>query len=207
MKHKEFYDEHHARSYLIGSIIRLGKQPIFIRELQAAEEQRINKKFRVIYSRVGEHNNSILFLPNSNINMIPVPLGMMSTEEGTWYVQRQPTRGWKIGLNPENISYQIISGRPVKNIGLRREQPDVSFNSQELNNCILGNHPSYNDALQLVMKGNKHSQAFSRQFAINRGGLVFKSIDDTVGVCERNKPILFDHFQYLQEVLEEDLLR
>lgn len=208
MASKKFYDEQHARTYLIGGIIRLSGKPILIRDLQAAAGgPRDNSRFRLTYSNVGEENNSIAFLPNDKVNMLPVPLGMMDTDEETWYVQRNPSRGWKIGLSPDNISYQLISGRKEKNNGLVNPRIDGGFNSKFLYNCIIGKHPSYKEALKAISQGDRFSQAFSRQFAVNRGGLVFKSIDDTVGVCEQNKPVLFDHFQYLKEVLEEDLLR
>lgn len=206
MGHKKFYDEQHAKTYLIGGIIRLNDKPIFIRDLQeTADGARKGSRFRVTYSLVGEENNSIVFLPNIKINMMPVPLGMMDTDEETWYVQRNPSRGWKIGLNTDNISYQLISGQKNIRVTGGFPRPDILFNSNFLYDCIVGRHPSYKEALKTVSQGDRFSQAFSRQFAVNRGGLVFKSVDDTVGVCERNKPILFDHFQYLQEVLEEDL--
>lgn len=200
---KEFYDENHARTYLIGGIIRFKNKPIYIRDLQEADRQ--GKKYKIIYSHVGDTNNLILFFPHDELNMKPVPLGMMDTQNTTWYVQRHPSRGWKIGLNSDNISYQRISGQ--KRDRPRNEHPNLQFNCTPLANCISGTYLTYKQALKTIIEGDRASAAFSRKFAINRGGLIFKSIDDTVGICERKGPILFDHFQYLQEVLEEDMER
>lgn len=204
MIQKKFFDEQHARTYLIGSIIRYKNKPIYIKDLQNTERGGDHlKKYKVIYTPVGEDDNSILFIPNARIDMTPVPLGMMNTNSHTWYVQRNPSRGWKVGLDSSNISYQIISGQALENMG--KNKPNHGFNSRYLNKCIMGDYPTYKEALRKISEGDRFSTAFSRKFAVNRGGLVFKSIDDTIGVCERKGPVLFDHFQYLQEVLEEDM--
>ncbi len=80
-----------------------------------------------------------------------------------------------------------------------------SFNSEYLRNCIRGVYPSYIKALKIITEGDRPSMAFSRKFAISGGGLMFKSIPETVGVCERKGPVLFKHFEFLKEVLKEDL--
>ncbi len=206
MKDKKFFDERHARTYLIGSIIRLKNEPIMVTDLQSVEERKRDKEFKLIYSDLGSLYNKIVFLPNVRIDMNPVPLGMMDTDEETFYVQRNPSRGWKIGLCSENISYHKIEGKKMGNIRTPRgHDRGLRLSTLSLYNCIMGKYPSYTKALKSIIEGDRHSIAFSRKFAIHRGGLVYKSIDDTVGICERDKPILFDHFQYLNEVLTEDL--
>ncbi len=201
MKEKTFFDEQHARTYLVGSIIRLGSEPIIINDVQYTEIK--DERLRLVYYHLGDNQSAITFLPNKQIDMEPVPLGMMNGEENTWYIQRHPARGWKIGLCRDNISYHNINQNYQST---RRSIPTNSaFNSNYLRECILGVYPSYIRALKIITEGDRPSVAFSRKFAINGGGLMFKAIPETVGVCERKGPVLFKHFEFLKEVLEEDM--
>ncbi len=76
MKEKTFFDEQHARTYLVGSIIRLGGEPILINDVQYTANQ--GESLRLVYCHLGNQDNSIAFLPNRQIDMEPVPLGMMN---------------------------------------------------------------------------------------------------------------------------------
>ncbi len=206
MRQKIFFDEHQARSYLQSSVIRLHKFPIYVLGVQEVDDRHAdtnNKRFRIVYTNLGDAEDKILFLPNQKINMNPVPLGMMKTDDATYYVQRRPNRNWKIGLCSENIRFHLVEGRETNERKYARMP--VHVNSEELRDCILGKYSSYGKALNDIIKGDRTSIPFSRNFAIERGSLVYKSIDDTVGVCEKTGPLLFDNYQYLNEILEEDM--
>ena len=73
-----------------------------------------------------------------------------------------------------------------------------------MSNTIVGKFPDFTATMKSIRKGS-YAKAFSRRFAVVGGSLMFKSLADPVGVAERAEPILFDHYQYLKEVLEEDL--
>ena len=161
MKEKTFFDEQHARTYLVGSIIRLGGEPIIINDVQYTEHQR--DSLRLVYYHLGNQDSALTFLPNKQIDMEPVPLGMMNGEENTWYIQRHPARGWKVGLCRDNISYHNI------NQNHHDQRPNSGFNSIYLKHCILGVYPSYIKALKIISEGDRPSMAFSRRFAINGG--------------------------------------
>ena len=195
MKNRDFVDEQHANSYLSGTIIRVGGIPIYVDQL--SEGGRVEKKWRMNYHIIGDDEVNILFLPNEKIDMNPVPLGMMNFEESVFYVSRIPTRGWKVGLAPSNVSFYPLG--PAGNGG--GAPPLIS---KELRKCILGQYPDFTGALKKIRAG-KNAIAFSRRFAINGGSLLFKNGDKAVGVAERQGPILFDNFQYLEETLQEDL--
>ncbi|KKK98678.1 hypothetical protein LCGC14_2640330 [marine sediment metagenome] len=72
MIQKKFFDEQHARTYLIGSIIRYKNKPIYIKDLQNTERgvERL-KKYKIIYTLVGEDDNSILFFPKNLVSHTP----------------------------------------------------------------------------------------------------------------------------------------
>lgn len=195
MKNKDFYDEHHAASYLSNSIIRKGIRPIYI--LDVREADKIGKKWRINYSFLGKDEQNILFLPHKDIDMNPVSLGMMNYENGSYFVSRSPNRGWKIGLTDNNVNFLSLS-KPSKNILGPR------IFSTEINDCIIGNYPDFPNALNKI-RGGVESIAFSRRFAIKGGSLMFKYEKAPIGIAERAGPVLFDAFQYLEEVLEEDL--
>ncbi len=197
MKHKDFYDQAHARAYLHGCVIRKAEAPILIQNLQKAD--RMGKKWRVDYNELGDMESNILFLPNRAIDMNPVPLGMLNGEEdGVWFVSRQATRKWKVGLYQGNMhSY----GHGLSADFYR----GPNINSSELNSCIRGLYPDYTAVMCRIRAGKKKTLAFSRRFCVDQGSLLFKALREPVGIAERVEPVLFDQFAYLKEVLEEDL--
>ena len=190
---KNFYDEQHARNYLLHSVIRLKSLPIMVQDIQQMEKE----KFRIVYSLLGKRDHKISFFPDKDFNLKPVPLGMMNTQHGTYYVQRNPARGWKIGLCRDNVYFHTINNSDeIKARSL--------LDSLYMTDCVMGYHPSYKTALKAVISGKCAVQSFSRKFAINGGSLFYKTIGEAVGICERDKPVLFNDFQFLKEVLEED---
>ena len=196
MKHKEFYDHHHAHMYLNNCIIRKAGTPIMIDDVQAAD--RAGKKWRLDYHELGTHERNVLFLPNRAIDMNPVPLGMLNGEEdGVWYMSRVPSRKWKVGLYSGNLHHYNHS-----NPGLYRG-PDIQ--GQAMRDCIVGKYPDYDAVMRRIRAGKKKRLAFSRRFAVDQGNLLFKTTQAPVGIAERGEPLLFDQFNYLKEVLEEDL--
>ena len=197
MDGKLFYDEQHARNYLTHSIIRKGHRPIFINDIQAVQNG--VKDWRVLYNFLGEQDQNIMFLPHHQVDMNPVPLGMLNhTSTGTlWYVARRPCRNWKIGLCSQNISMRQIGQQDRDN-----EWPEMLHKDVEM--CIEGFYPDYTTVVKKMRKG-QIGAAFSRNFGVTGGSLVYKTNTNPVGVAEKGEPILFDTFQYLTEVLREDL--
>ena len=201
MKNITFYDEHTARSYLINSIIRYKNTPIMITEVQETLDN--NKQFRVTFNRLGDHNNRLLFLPDRQIDMNPVPLGMLNGNKTSCFVSRIPVRNWKIGLSAQNCHFKPILRQRLDEGG---EEEDTFFlASVAMKNTIEGKYPSYATCYRSIIAGNRQTYAFSRRFAIDRQGLSYKSIDEPIGICEKTKPQLFDQYQYLEQVLEKDL--
>ncbi len=197
MKHKDFYDQAHANMYLNGCVIRKANVPILIQNLQKADY--MGKKWRVDYNELGSREDNILFLPNRAIDMNPVPLGMLNGEDdGVWFISRQATRKWKVGLYQGNM-HTYAHGFDADHY----RKP--ALNSPELNLCIRGLYPDYGSVMRRIRAGKKKTLAFSRRFCVDQGSLRFKALNEAIGIAERAEPILFDQFAYLKEVLEEDL--
>ena len=78
MKTKEFFDQHHAQTYLIHTIIRKNNIPIFITNVDQTNDNR--KKWRLDYQILGNNEENLLFLPSKDINMNPVTLGMLNAK-------------------------------------------------------------------------------------------------------------------------------
>ena len=204
MKNKVFWDEQHAKLYLNNSVIRYKNLPIFIQDIQEVLGK--NNKFKVIYNILGQDEAKILFLPNKNIDMNPVPLGFLNSNVTSWYISRIPVRNWKIGLNHKSFSYSIALSNHQRNRKEERELFELRVDSKELKNCILGKYPSYRRSREKVDNGERICYAFSRRFAIHKKGLIYKCFNDPVGKLYINRlPVLLDKYEFLAEILEEDL--
>lgn len=195
MRCKEFYDYKHASMYLDGCVIRKAHIPIIIQGVQQADLE--GKKWRIDYRELASPETNMLFLPNRAVNMNPVPLGMINgKEEGVWFVSRQALRQWKVGLSKNNIVYHDHGYGEFR-------KPEIT--SAAMRDCILGTYPQYDQVVDGIRAGKRKLWAFSRRFCLNTGNLLFKSNPAPVGIAERGAPVLFDQYDYLKEMLEEDL--
>ena len=195
MKSKTFFDHRHASAYLVNSVIRKGPTPILVTDVMEADEK--NKKWRLNYIPIGSSANSILFLPSTEVNMNPVPLGMINAHKQVVFASRIPTRGWKVGLYEHNVYFRPLA------LDWGETAPEL-LRSKYLRDTILGKYPDFDKVIKDIRAGHK-MKAFSRRFAVIGGSLMYKSIGNAVGVAERTGPVLFENFNYLTEVLQEDL--
>ena len=207
MKNKLFYDAEHARNSLVNSVVRFKGKPVYIQDIQVVEKQRPGgtKQYKIVYSVLGSQDSNILFYPNKLLDLNPVPLGMMSTENGVYFVERLPIRGYKIGLNTNNTAFSHVRSGQKSGSGRGGMGVENYIVSKELYKCIMGEHVSYGEGLRNIIKGVKKASSFSRRFSIESGSLMYRNVNDVVGICEKKEPILFDDYHYLSEVLEEDL--
>ena len=191
MKNKNFYDEHHAKMYLVDSIIRYKNKPIFIQDIQKTEQG-----YKLTYNYLGNLDFQMAFIPNKDINFNPVPLGFLNKDKKAYYISRIPCRIWKIGLCFKNMSVFNILDHNIK--------IKINVDSKEINNTIIGKYPSYDKSYEFIRKEKVNCIAFSRRFVICKNGLFYKTNIETIGFLN-NPPELHNKFKYLTEVLEEDL--
>jgi hypothetical protein len=84
------------------------------------------------------------------------PLGYMYYQQRAYYVSRIPARQFKAGLDRNHVVFEPLL---MDRNGI--------FMSKDMENCILGNHPTLENALKLLDK-DVYSVPFHRYFAVTR---------------------------------------
>jgi hypothetical protein len=202
----KFWDGGQADMYLTNSVIRVGKEPVYVLNTVPMGGGRYRMEYHPLTVYAGAENveRKSIDVDDEDVDASPVPLGMVLTDRGedsqAYYVSRYPRRMWKIGLNMKNIAVQ---GMPEQN------RCDGSFliggpGSGWLRNTIVNEFPSYEKS-QYTSKKDRVPQAFSRHFLLNKGKLYYKNSRSSVGIANMAGPVLLDSHQHLQQVLEEEM--
>ena len=184
-----FFDLDHANSRLSGSIIRLGNVPILVTTVERGSKP---GTYRLYYSLVGSKEQHYTYFPNRDINLKPVPLGLLIQRGEVISVSRIPARMWKIGLTSRNMEL-----RPMPGLMLTTTVNHIMV-SQELANTIMGIYPTYEEAKKVNERGSW--SAFGRDFAIGPEGQLVHRFAGQVGTVDKY-PILDKGHQYLSELL------
>lgn len=204
MKVKEFFDLQHAHSYLVGTIIRLKDEPIYITQVNPTNDG----SWTYRYNKLGSTKHEYVEKESKNINMEPVPLGMAVINKeaikkgffGTFMVSRIPARIWKVGLSWDNMHIVGID-KADKTSGLR----DLFFRSSEMRSTILGEYPTVLEAMKSTDETGA-SFAISRSFAIRGRNLYYKDLGRSVGkVLPSGKLDLIDKYSYLLQQMNEEI--
>ena len=175
-----------AKGRLNGTIVRKGNIPIIIDQMS---------QNKIYYRTLITHSEGIInFTPNC-VNIKPVDLGYINTEEGCNYLVRIPRRRWKQGLDSQGVRAMYESN--LMEISLGGLHP-------ELARTIRGKFPSLNEAMD---KANRAGVpvAWCREFAVKRRGddtffLLFKGSNiGYISLRENYAVNLKTRKQYLNE--------
>ncbi len=203
MKHKKFYNLEHANRYLTNSVIMINNKPAYIMDVVAGVPRK-NFVMNFIYVEdyiKGKNSRDKAFTDQAEVDMNPVPLGLVPNVGVTYAIYRNPARRWKVGLSSENIDAMGLI------------DPPKAFNygnlllSKDLVETIKGNYPTFNVAVDKAEEDSRRLIAFSRNFAIGQGDKLFHRHYPrvNVGVIKQRKPVLKDEAFFLAEVLKEDM--
>lgn len=183
------YEEpQYAGTRLRESIVRFKGEPVFVLQVGA-------KGGKVAFQTLARAEDHELAgigectLQDLDIN--PVPLGYVNEAKFAYYVSRCPVReDWRQGLR-KNTMRTIPGG--------------INVNFKFLRQTILGKYPNLKDALKLVNDRERESVAFSRSFAISRGGILHHKGQWQVGEIDERGYTLLPKFQWVEEALNEEL--
>lgn len=204
MKNRTFYDADHCYQQLSGSVIRLAGFPVTTAGVDVGKKKGV---FLLKVNEMGKRWDGVSKFVSSDdedVDMSPVPLGMIATENHTEYLSRMPIRKWKLGLASTNLKIAKVDAEAEYHYS----KPDL-IHSQELLDTVVGNYMAFEDAMKRAagFNGSKHiAIAFSRRFAIgDRSKLFYKSFGVPVGIVSKDGPVLTEEFSFLQQVLNEDM--
>lgn len=136
-------------------------------------------------------------LPDSALDIRPVPLGYVNGNKKTWYVRRIPTRRYK-----QSLSFRVLI---IDGPGM--EMSKTSFlMSRGFARCVMNDYPSFRSAISSV-KRTRGQRAFCRRFALEYDAglkeIYLSHRGVRVGVIDDNGvPVLTKKNAYLQEELE-----
>ena len=199
MKNKKFFDLAHANLYLTGSIIRVEGVPVKVEEV--VYKNSLNKRV-LYYRRIGKKEKiKDIPLKSEKVDMNPVPLGFVNFSEFglpkiAIRAYRVPSRQWRIGLTIENL--KIVPSK-LNNPTMKRK----IMESIHFKNSICGSFPNIEEIIEMIKNKKAISQAFSRDFAIDKKSLKFIQLKKPVGKIFRGEVMLFDDYLYLSQLLEK----
>lgn len=87
---------------------------------------------------------------------LDIKIGYINNERNCAYLTRNPTRKIRQALGLDDINWGNISSR--------------TFYSKRMEECILGQHMTAQEALDSVLRSQRDGAAFHREFAVVRDG-------------------------------------
>lgn len=143
----QYDNSNDVSSRLSGTVIRYRERPIYIESVEGYE----------LFCRdiLADKNFSCDVNKDLNLDFRSPALGYVNTGRGCFYYSRIPTRGYKQGLEPRGTSMLYSTG---ENRGAR------DLTSKAVARCIVGDYPSFKDALEAAKKGRY--LAFDRNYCV-----------------------------------------
>ncbi len=203
MKNKKFFNIDHAHLYLAGSTIRVDGLPVYVRGITYNS---VVRRQILVYAPVenyDERKADKISLNSARVDMNPIPLGFINFQEfgkpkiaiGAY---RIPSRQWRIGLTTDNM--RIVPHRFDE-----YERKKKIIHSIHFKNSVCGKFPKIAEIIEMIKSKEATSQAFSRDFAIEKNKLKFIQLKPPVGKLFKGEPMLFDDYLYLGQLLEKAL--
>lgn len=166
------------------SLVRYDGRPYFIMAIDG----------RTVMGIFTDNEREYTFkLPDTKLDVRPVPLGYANTGAEALYLSRVPQRRYKQGLSEESL--KVLGRHAARRL----------LTSKPLAECILNKYPSYVAACKRVREDKRVSSvAFSRKFCVEKDdtGLLFlRYRHEKVGWVNKYQPELGESHQYLAEEL------
>lgn len=176
-------DHQYAHSRLVETIVRLGKEPIWVYQVMPG--------MMVKYAQLADFDE-IKTVHIDKLDLTPVPLGYCNYNKYACYLSRMPMRrDWRQGLRRGN--FVSLSGVDANRIPY-----------EALRQVIVGDFPKFDAAVKAVEKVS--SMAWHRHWAVDKGSNIFhKGAANPVGKVVGGEIILESRSMYLSEALKEAL--
>jgi len=203
MKNKKFFNTDHANLYLVGSIIRVDGLPVYVRDITYNRTMRRQILTYAPVENYDEGKVSTIGLNSSRVDMNPIPLGFINFQEFgkpkiAVSAYRVPSRQWRIGLTTNNMS--ILPSRFAGHEAKKKVIQSIHFKKS-----VCGQFPKVEEIIEMIKNKEATSQAFSRDFAIEKNKLKFIQLKPPVGKMFKGELMLFDNYLYLSQLLEKAL--
>jgi len=198
MKKKVFYNASQAYNYLVSSIIRLEKVPIFVVTVEAK-----GKDYALLVRNLGSDKQQTVLYSDERLNLNTVSLGFCNLKRfynQVYYTYRLPARSWSIGLSATTFGVYNLYGSSQTGADL--------LTSAALARTIMNDYPLIEQAAKQLKKTRfeKECIAFSRNFALNqRMEVIYGLINLPIGEFNGQAFSLKDEYAYLYDLLMSEV--
>ncbi len=174
----------YADNRLKGTIVRYKGEAVYINSINADNVVSFTK---LVSNQLGS-------CKTKELDINPVPLGYVNWSKKAWYVCRRPMRqDWKQGLRDNNIC--LYDGTKVSAI-------DLSIIAR----TIDGLFPKFGEVKSQIANQNVQEMAFCRDFSMDVEKKIHFKGKFTVGEFTGRRIRLYDDYDWLNELLEEEVL-
>lgn len=159
-----FYSSNDARAKLNRTIVMFKNEPWYCENL--------SNNLYLLYDLSTKKPVHEVEYTHPDFNYMCIDLGYLQGGSETYYVTRSPIRNTRQALDWVAVSHSL---------------PDQQlFFSSSMKNCILGNHSSFDTAMEDVLSYKRRGAAFHRHFAVKRDRnlhdtIVLERMGDTIG--------------------------
>ena len=187
----KFDNQNDARRVFEGSIIRIKQTPVYV--------QGVTEGMKLICFNIEDGKRRVVDVNSDNINIKPVPVGMVNGFGSVVYAMRSTPRVYQQGLSRDNIKVHLFTGSR----GEGQLQRDVqNLTSIHLSNTIRNIYPSLEEAIEQINDGCEMC-AFSRHLALGQGFSVFHKTTHIGSLNPKNSVIsLLDNCKHYSFILE-----
>lgn len=176
-------DYDYANSRLEGTIVRLEGKPVFITNVTRGMKANVSYLTSI---------DDLFKVDVDDLDLKPVPLGYCNKDGTTTYLMRMPMRkDWRQGTR-------------IANMCSRGHFRPYHLRYSDLEPVITGKYPTLKQALEFVLKKAGSSMAWSREWAVGFGNVLYYK-SEPVGSIVEGKPTLEETNNYLSQSLEEVL--
>lgn len=186
-------DSNYAHTRISGTIVMYNGQPVYVDQVLTSEE---TKKPTAVVRWLSPNQHQASFIVDlSNLEVCTPPLGYANYEGMASYITRKPMRNdWRQGIRHNNLL--SVYGYDIG-----------SLPTEALYPLLINEYPKYKDCLKFLEEdtGNRHSQAWAKDWAINISGELLYRFGNVVGTIKNGEPILEEKFNYLSDSLLESI--
>ncbi len=212
----DFHNNQHVADYLTSSVVSLKGQPVYVVGVYDDDQDTTGDQIRVQVQPL-PFPHSIQTVKVGSLDFKPLTLGMCNLIDRDGapaeaaYIVRIPARRWKIGLSRYGL-YAFPSRQPDErgeyHPWLNINGPDHAtfwLTEQPGWDMMHKDYPSFDQSKEFMEPYERRSCAFSPNFSITaRGMLMYRFHNAPVGKAG-HAPVLYNTYQALTEVLEEDI--
>ncbi len=188
----KFYDSSHASIRLSNTVVKLKGLPILLGEIRGDYSTTgviLSSCKRIAINSVAEAEG---------LDVSPVPLGFTMYRGNALYLMRRPQRRTKQGLHEGAIMCAELGRLP--------RLLECGDFCKSLAATITGSFPKVSTVMDMFNKDIVRSAPISRNWALNRGGVLMYKFEGPVGSFVKDQFTLDDDFKYLQETLDQEVL-